>query len=456
MFGLDYVLEFLRTMFHLLWFTKKSLSNSLNIYIKSNTGNTLSVELDPKWDIKNVKEVIAPQLGLQPEEVKIILAGKELDDSLIIEDCDLGEQSILHAVRSKHKSPSITNLSRPLNESLKDLQLSNIVETPHDIPQTADEAEADRKRIHFYVYCSSPCGGMREGKLRVRCSRCKSGAITVDADPRCWEDVLEPHRISGHCEQTNCKDGPVGWAEFYFKCCEHTSKGEADQAVPLYLIRANVRDVPCLACSDVSEPVLIFPCEANHVTCLDCFRQYCVTRLRDRQFVCDEKFGYTLPCPAGCPDSLIAECHHFKLLTKDQYEMYQRFGTEEYVLKAGGLLCPQPGCGAGILADPDCQKIQCINGCGFVFCRNCLQGYHLGECNPLDQVVENTGQGYSIDPSRAAFARWDEASKVTIKVMTKPCPKCRTATERDEWILIKNALIVTYSCVNQWDITKLL
>lgn len=47
-----------------------------------------------------------------------------------------------------------------------------------------------------------------------------------------------------------------------------------------------------------------------------------------------------------------------------QYAMYQRFGAEEFVLKAGGVLCPQPGCGAGILADPDCMKIQCVNGCG--------------------------------------------------------------------------------------------
>lgn len=32
---------------------------------------------------------------------------------------------------------------------------------------------------------------------------------------------------------------------------------------------------------------------------------------------------------------------------------------------------------------------------------------------------------------RATESRWDEASKLTIKVISKPCPKCRTATERD-------------------------
>lgn len=38
--------------------------------------------------------------------------------------------------------------------------------------------------------------------------------------------------------------------------------------------------------------------------------------------------------------------------------------------------------------------------------------------------------GYSVNPNRVADARWDEASRVAIQVTTKPCPKCRTPTER--------------------------
>lgn len=44
--------------------------------------------------------------------------------------------------------------------------------------------------------------------------------------------------------------------------------------------------------------------------------------------------------------------------------MYQRFATEEAVLKFGGVLCPQPGCGEGIIIDSDCDKVICENGCG--------------------------------------------------------------------------------------------
>lgn len=72
-------------MLRLFWFDKQKMSNSLSIYIKTNTGNTLSVELDPKWDIKNLKEIVAPRMGIEPENIKIIFAGKELHDSIIIE-----------------------------------------------------------------------------------------------------------------------------------------------------------------------------------------------------------------------------------------------------------------------------------------------------------------------------------------------------------------------------------
>lgn len=72
-------------MLQLLSFSRRKISNSLSIYIKTNTGSTLSVELDPKWDIKNLKEIVAPQMGIAPEDIKIIFAGKELHNSIIIE-----------------------------------------------------------------------------------------------------------------------------------------------------------------------------------------------------------------------------------------------------------------------------------------------------------------------------------------------------------------------------------
>lgn len=73
-------------MLELFSFGRKKISNKaqLSIFIKTTNGLSLCVDLDPKWDIERVKELVAPQLGLQPDEVKIIFAGKELDDSTTI------------------------------------------------------------------------------------------------------------------------------------------------------------------------------------------------------------------------------------------------------------------------------------------------------------------------------------------------------------------------------------
>lgn len=227
--------------------------------------------------------------------------------------------------------------------------------------------DAESMKARFFLYCSH-CNDLCPGKLRVRCSVCKGGAFTVYKDPEGWDDVLKSHRIPGLCEtnEISCtrENGELPFAEFYFKCAKHPSMGEKDSGAPLSLIKRNFKQIPCLSCTDICDPILVFPCDSGHVTCLDCFRRYCLSRLMERQFISHDDIGYTLACPAGCENSFITEIHHFKLLTKEQYERYQCFATEEYVLKAGGVLCPQPDCGMGFIVDEDCKKITCSNGCG--------------------------------------------------------------------------------------------
>jgi parkin len=66
------------------------------------------------------------------------------------------------------------------------------------------------------------------------------------------------------------ESGDPPFTEFYFKCAQHQSggklppqnsfitaleipefTGEKDFAVPLSLIKTNLKDVPCLACTDI-------------------------------------------------------------------------------------------------------------------------------------------------------------------------------------------------------------
>ncbi|CAM9886116.1 unnamed protein product, partial [Bubo scandiacus] len=138
----------------------------------------------------------------------------------------------------------------------------------------------------------------------------------------------------------------------------------------------------------------------------------------------------------GCPDSLIKELHHFRILGEEQYNRYQRYGAEECVLQMGGVLCPTPGCGAGLLPEPGVRKIVCEPGngigCGFVFCRECKEEYHEGECSSLLSTQGAMAQkGYVVDEHAAMQARWEEASRETIKKTTKPCPSCNIPVEKN-------------------------
>ena len=82
----------------------------------------------------------------------------------------------------------------------------------------------------------------------------------MDRDPQCWPDVLLQKRITVNCENPLCvipatssdeTQYHVHYAQFYFKCAKHASLGEKDEAVPLYLIKPNYNNVPCLACTEV-------------------------------------------------------------------------------------------------------------------------------------------------------------------------------------------------------------
>ena len=68
-----------------------------------------------------IKGQIAAILNLEdPSTLAIILAGRELSNEVRVRDCDLGQQTILHAVKVVQKSTP----KPPLNEDLLDLQLT--------------------------------------------------------------------------------------------------------------------------------------------------------------------------------------------------------------------------------------------------------------------------------------------------------------------------------------------
>ena len=93
----------------------------------------------------------------------------------------------------------------------------------------------------------------------------------------------------------------------------------------------------------------------------------------------DRSIGYSLGCPAGCEDSLLSDQQHFRPLGPQLYETLQRFAAEEYVLAEGGVLCPAPGCGEGVILTGANRLVTC-EACCHMFCRRCMLRAHFGAC----------------------------------------------------------------------------
>ena len=170
----------------------------------------------------------------------------------------------------------------------------------------------------FYCWCDQD-DTLSHAKLRVKCRECHNGAIILHTDPCSWDDVLKSDRIQGYCELCQA----VTWAEFYFRCGNHKVGSDGHETVALELIRSNIRHVPCLACTDTCDTVIVFSCD--HVTCSQCWVDYTKSRLNDRQFILDPEVGYTLPCPLSCDNSLVSQPGHFKLMTSHHYQRYLRY-----------------------------------------------------------------------------------------------------------------------------------
>ncbi|XP_023676927.2 E3 ubiquitin-protein ligase parkin isoform X1 [Paramormyrops kingsleyae] len=418
------------------------------VFVKFNSSDGFPVELAESARVVQLKEAVGQECGVLPQQLRVIFAGRELHNDCTLQSYDLPEQSTVHVVLptsgpARRREVFLQSQLRGTADSLTRLDLSearlptactglaSILRTENGGEAGSAPFPESRPHCSFYVFCKSPCGAIRPGKLRVRCRTCLQGTLTLSRGPSCWDDVLLPNRIHGVCQSQDC-DGRM--AEFYLKCATHPTAAD-DTSVALDLITPNVRGIPCIACTDILSPVLVSPCPDRHVICLDCFRIYCVTRLNERQFVHHPEVGYSLPCPAGCPDCLIKEVHHFRVLGEEQYERYQLYATEECLLQMGGVLCPTPGCGAGLLPEEGQRRVQCDPGrelgCGFVFCRECKDSFHEGECQTRHPAEAGVAlQGYIVDEDSAQRACWEQASQKTIGETTRPCPRCRVPVEK--------------------------